>query len=321
MKKGLKLSISLLMGLLLLNVAGCATNKDKKTNESSGTIDSTRSTNKEQTAKVKWPYYEIAKDGEVKGYLLGTVHIGKPEMFPFPEKIITDLESSTNFITELEVADMEKPVDPEEVPVGVMTETPITADMSEATRQTYQKILASYGLKEEDIAPYSRYGIYISLSQLAMISDTTYDPVVAVENGVDTQLTSFHKKNNGQKNIGLETLDFQKEIMVKTYNVPEDINAWVETLLPMEENQQSSSNVGAIQKYIDGKLDTSGTSKEQNDIINTSRNKTWSEILPQHLQQKNNSFIAVGAAHLLGEDSLIELLKKAGFDVSPVTFD
>lgn len=27
-----------------------------------------------KTNKVDWPYYEIKKDGEIKGYLLGTVH-------------------------------------------------------------------------------------------------------------------------------------------------------------------------------------------------------------------------------------------------------
>lgn len=319
MKKWISIS---LIALTSLMIGGCSENKSEKaniTNES--TIESDAAVSKKSSLKVKWPYYEIAKDGEVKGHLLGVLHIGKPEMYPFPENIITDLEQSENFITEVSVDQKEASLDEEKNLALMTTSVPLTTDMSEASRKKYQDILASYDFTEANVATLSRYGVYMMLFASAMSEDPTIDPQVLSENGVDAQLTTYHLKNKQQTNIPLETTDFQTETMAKAYNLPEDINQWVDTLLTKEDNAKTSSNIGAIQSYIDGKLDTSGTTDEQNEIINHSRNLTWSEKLPTYLEKKDQSFIAVGAAHLIGDKGLVELLKKAGYEVKLITFD
>lgn len=53
------------------------------------------------------------------------------------------------------------------------------------------------------------------------------------------------------------------------------------------------------------------------DMIGIERNKKWMEHIPRLISDKP-SLIAVGAAHLLGKDGLINLLKLQGFTVEPV---
>lgn len=316
MKKMKTLSLIMLVGAVLLG--GCSTDKGEKksTNESS--------TNpKSQKTAVKWPYYEIRKEGEIKGYLLGTIHMGKAEMYPFPHKIVKDLSKSKNFITEVEQINMETPPDQEEAMNAMMTDTPITDEMSDETRKKYQAVLESYGVTDEEMAPFNRYGVYMMFQGQAMASaeDGTFDQAEASTYGVEKQLTIHHKQNKDQSNIGLETPEFQAEMAIKSFSVPEDIDKWVDSLLTKEETAKSSSNVGAIQNYIEGINDVSDVPKEQNDIINVSRNKTWSEKLPDYLEKDHQSFIAVGNAHLGGEEGLVSLLKKGGFELTRVTFD
>ena len=53
------------------------------------------------------------------------------------------------------------------------------------------------------------------------------------------------------------------------------------------------------------------------DLITEGRNQLWMERLPQTLK-KGNTFIAVGSLHLAGEKGLVNLLREAGYKVTPL---
>jgi uncharacterized protein YbaP (TraB family) len=46
------------------------------------------------------------------------------------------------------------------------------------------------------------------------------------------------------------------------------------------------------------------------------RNKAWADVLDELTASETVSAVVVGALHLVGEDSLIELLRERGFTVS-----
>ena len=46
------------------------------------------------------------------------------------------------------------------------------------------------------------------------------------------------------------------------------------------------------------------------------RNRKWSKTLTRWMEDSGTGFVAVGASHLLGEDSLIEMLRDQGYQVS-----
>lgn len=59
------------------------------------------------------------------------------------------------------------------------------------------------------------------------------------------------------------------------------------------------------------------STQEEKDKINKARNVKWMKELPEMMSEKS-SFIAVGCLHLVGEDGLINLLRKEGYKVEAV---
>jgi uncharacterized protein YbaP (TraB family) len=53
-------------------------------------------------------------------------------------------------------------------------------------------------------------------------------------------------------------------------------------------------------------------------VLFTQRNETWVVTLMQELDGAGVDFVAVGAAHLLGEGGLVELLRARGVTVERV---
>tara|TARA_B100001540_G_C15673717_1_gene581408 strand:- start:634 stop:1008 length:375 start_codon:yes stop_codon:yes gene_type:complete len=54
---------------------------------------------------------------------------------------------------------------------------------------------------------------------------------------------------------------------------------------------------------------------ESNFIVK--RNQKWIPIIEKTIQ-RHNSFVAVGAGHLFGKNGVISLLKKNGYEVTPI---
>ncbi|WP_123128614.1 TraB/GumN family protein [Rufibacter latericius] len=64
-------------------------------------------------------------------------------------------------------------------------------------------------------------------------------------------------------------------------------------------------------------LITSQEDSKSNDLLLDERNHKW--LAPMvDMMKKNTSFVAVGAAHLAGEEGLIQLLRAQGYKVEPV---
>ena len=59
-----------------------------------------------------------------------------------------------------------------------------------------------------------------------------------------------------------------------------------------------------------------GSEKYDNLLLNN-RNKKWVKELDT-IMKKESVFVAVGAGHLVGEQGLINLLKKQGYTVKPL---
>ena len=52
-------------------------------------------------------------------------------------------------------------------------------------------------------------------------------------------------------------------------------------------------------------------------ILLDNRNAKWVKIMPE-MMQKESVFFAFGAAHLAGENGVINLLKQAGYSLKPI---
>ena len=74
----------------------------------------------------------------------------------------------------------------------------------------------------------------------------------------------------------------------------------------------SSGDVNGIAKTFD--RDLSGSPELQQSLIHQ-RNSNWRKWIEQRLDKPGAVLVAVGAGHLAGKDSVLEMLKKDGYKV------
>lgn len=107
-----------------------------------------------------------------------------------------------------------------------------------------------------------------------------------------------------------EPVEKQAEHLVEFVKMKEEVTDMQPKLLDLYMSQNLQGLYDLYKKYEKQFGDAS--------YLSDDRNIKWMEKLPGFLQ-KGNQFIAVGAFHFTGEKGLIELLRKKGYSVKPLS--
>jgi Uncharacterized protein conserved in bacteria len=130
---------------------------------------------------------------------------------------------------------------------------------------------------------------------------------------------------NGKNVIPLETAEFQFDIIYNTIPLKRQAEMLVKDVYEKQENIEILKQMNTF--YLAGdmgkmeeldKKDDNMTLEERN-LMMDNRNAKWLKQLPG-LMSTQSCFIAVGFLHLIGNNGLICLLKKAGYTVEPMVF-
>lgn len=134
-------------------------------------------------------------------------------------------------------------------------------------------------------------------------------------------------KSKGKPVGGLETIEFQTNLLYKSTSLERQS----EQLLCLANNKAAyekmadaltkaffSQDIKAIKEAVDMKLNNScdGTEEEDDRLI-YSRNANWAELIPGIMKDKSTLFV-VGAAHLIGEKGMINLLRNKGYNIEGI---
>jgi uncharacterized protein YbaP (TraB family) len=120
---------------------------------------------------------------------------------------------------------------------------------------------------------------------------------------------------------GLETIEDQMGVFDK---IPDSVEAQMilEMIRTMpEQRKQMAQMVDSYKKeniqQLSEQMSESPEWKGFEDILLANRNRTWIAIMESAMKQGTQIF-AVGAGHLPGKDGVINLLRQAGYTVTPV---
>ncbi|MBQ6228070.1 MAG: TraB/GumN family protein [Prevotella sp.] len=112
-----------------------------------------------------------------------------------------------------------------------------------------------------------------------------------------------------------QSLERQKQVLMCLINNKEMMVDNTERLTAAYFKQ----NLEEIGKIVDEKRnDECDTTEEEEEVLIYGRNANWMSQMPQMLREKSTLFV-VGAAHLIGEKGMLQLLRNAGYVVEPVT--
>jgi uncharacterized protein YbaP (TraB family) len=260
--------------------------------------------------------WAIRAPGGPPTYLLGSLHLLMPQYYPLNPKVEQAFAESKILIEEVDLDEMNNPA----------TVMPLLGKAFFTDGRTLDQVISSE-LHEKVIERAKKTGLPAGALQrmkpwMAAVSLTAPALKAAgfdTELGVDKHFFDKAKKA-GMERRGLETVAYQFDRLDQMSpkiqeEMLQSVIADLETQLSnvkMIADAWSRGETSTIEKLLLGAV------VESPDLyarLLVDRNRNWVEPVEACIKQKSACFVVVGAAHLVGPDSLVALLQKRGYTV------
>ncbi len=257
--------------------------------------------------------WEISGNGlEHSSYIFGTIHMTCDASLD--DKVKVALDHTSLLVLEL---DMDDP----------NMNASMMQNMAMKDNQNMQSLLTDEEYAELDAFVKSKFGAPLDAFQTfkpfflsAMVATKFLDcPVQSFE----AELMKVTKEQN-EEVLGLESVEdqlsifdeipYQVQIDDLMESISDDLAKDKVKFLKITE-YYNTSNLAGIKQLTD-EDDTQTMSKYKN-LLLTNRNKNWISKIENYAKEQP-TFFGVGAAHLIGNEGVIQLLRKQGFKVTPV---
>jgi hypothetical protein len=262
-----------------------------------------------------------ARAGVTTVYLFGTIHVGRADMYPLPKSVENAWRASLKVALEADLGDQEAALTAMDIgmlPQERSLDRELPADLYAALQRT----LAANGLSVQAIQQFKPFMLMLTLAQLEY-GKLGYVP----ESGLDMYFTR-RAAAEGKPLIGLETIEGQLKMM-DGLSVPlqqamlkmtiEDIDAGrVAPLAARLISGWQDGNAQAVRDVLDSEQARlpAPLAAEFHEKFLTERNRRMLAGIQKALVGCDTLFVAVGALHLIGPDSVTEMLAKKGFTLT-----
>ena len=282
----------LLAPLLALLLPACAT------------VDA-RPANAVETARGPAIWKVADKDTTI--YLFGTVHALPKDAQWFSGPVERAYKSSDELVTEIP---MDASGDAKAIAARALLPKgeSLRDMMAPADRMKFEEALVGLGLPVQAMDSFEPWYAAMTLSLLPVMQ-SGYDP----QTGAESKLTAAAE---GKRKAALETvqqqidlfdglpvaaqLSFLKETVDSISKATTTLNAMVAEWM--------KGDADALAKLLNDELDDPVLYKR----LLTDRNSNWARWIDQRLKQPGTVFVAVGAGHLAGQESVQAQLRKRG---------
>ena len=252
------------------------------------------------------------KDHDSTIYLFGTIHVLKPDTQWRSPKIDKALTDSADLTLEIVGADDMAVMQPLIVKYGFDPATPLSQKLAAEDLKRAEALAQGMGVPNAALNQMRPWLASVSLS-MAPLLKAGYDPNSGVE-----KILSARVKTDGKPIGALEQpeqqIRFFADLPVKT-----EVDMLKATMDGAEEGPAKIDKMVAAWAAGDLKeLETQFVTEMREDYSNvydvllTKRNQDWAKQLKTKLDGKGVSFVAVGAGHLVGPDSVQVQLDKLG---------
>lgn len=249
-------------------------------------------------------------------YVLGSIHFLKPESYPLKRAIEEAFDASKKLVLEIDLAS----AGPERVR-QVTLEKGLFRDgrtlQQSIEKETYdltEQRARELGLDLRAMGPLKPWLVAMTITSLKL-QQLGFDP----NHGVDRYLAQ-RARRSAKPSAGLESLEFQiglldglsprdQEMMLReTLKELELLDAEVERVV----RSWTSGDVRSIETLL---LAGMREYPELHQKVIVERNRRWLPQIEEMLERGDEAMVVVGAAHLVGKEGVIELLRQRGYTV------
>lgn len=248
--------------------------------------------------------------------LLGSVHLLRDRDYPLPDNIMAALERSECVVFELDMDDLD-PLGsqalfqslgrmPEGVSLQDMLGPSAYARAAERSREL--------GIDLDLLGDFKPWFAALTIMNLQLMR-LGFSPGL----GLDQQLAALARED-GKEVLGLETLEFQLALFDE---LPDAIQIQL-LMQTLDEAEELEAQMGIlVNAWREGQTDVlarelGNSFADYPDLYRrlvTKRNHSWVNKIIAIGEGERQCLVVVGALHLVGDDSLIELLRRRGAQV------
>jgi uncharacterized protein YbaP (TraB family) len=248
-------------------------------------------------------------------YVLGSIHYLKKEMYPLDEKIEKAFDQSNILGVEANVDGLSK-MDVQKLVESAFYSGDDTLEkhLSPEAYELVKKQLTEMGASLEAAQRYRPWFLALSLASVEIVK-LGFD----ANSGIDLYFLS--KAAEKKKIVELESLEYQMNLF-STLSEKDQELFLLYTLKDIKVLEQELDKL--IRAWTAGdekgiELIMTRSVKEDKKLIPiyeklvTERNGKMASKIEEYLKEKETFFVVVGAGHLVGNQGIIELLKRKGF--------
>ncbi len=252
-------------------------------------------------------------DDDSTVYLAGSVHLLREKDMPYPKAYDTVYKDSEELVFEIDMKEMNAPGAAMKMrQLGTLPAGETLGDhLSQETLTALDGYLNGNNLPAGMFNQFTPGMVYLTLGSMEALRQGARPDL-----GMEMQ---FHKKaeKDGKPGSGLETTAYQmsrfNELDVETLNdlIKETIEASDETEETLDSIIEAwkSGDAQGLQKLVyDEMAETPAVLK----VLLVERNQNWIPVIEEKLAGDKNVMFIVGAAHLVGEGSVVQLLEDKG---------
>ncbi len=290
-------------------------------------------TNASQSEEVYQPLlYKVTDEDGSCVWLFGSIHVGDESMIPFPTYVTQAYEASDALAVECDVL---KPTDAEmSSKLMSLMGSSMYKDGSQiqdhVDAQVYEDAKELLQLQNLYVSIYDSYSpvLWWLLLQEVMISQSGYDS----QYGVDMQLlTEAHSTN--KPILEIESVDEQYEMLfgfsheIQEFLLTETVNGMNQPLSSLGMSALLQAWKSGNEQLLVTMLNEEGAMlsdeeallyEEYNRMMVEERNVRMTEFAEDMLESDQEVFICVGAAHVVGDGAMADLLEERGYTVETV---
>jgi hypothetical protein len=259
------------------------------------------------------------ESGAGRVYLLGSIHVMQKSAYPLPQEIENAYKESNAVIFEMDMEQMNTPsvqalvLQAGQYPAGQS----LQQNVSPGTFAALEKHLTALGLPSTQFNQFKPWFCAITLS-IIEFKRLGFDP----EYGIDAHFDARARSDGKQRGF-LESPEYQ----ISLFSQMDQLNPEAflkQTLTDLERMEGMTSQMMAA--WRNGDVDGLSVLREgfddypeMEELLIVQRNKNWLPVIEGLIEQGGNALVIVGCLHLIGKDSVVDLLREKGYQIVQVS--
>ncbi len=274
-----------------------------------------------QTIPNRGALFRIEDGGHV-AWLFGTIHVGAREFYPFEPRLTQALQEASVLALEVD------PLGPQDDIARAVREHgmyqngrgPASAELPAAYRPRLDRLLRRYDVPPATVVPMKAWMI-ATLLTVREFEAQGYQAELAVDAWLAQQAHA-----RGQKVVELESVQAQMALFGRM-KPAEQALFLQETIAAIEDKEQAGDARAIAQAWATADqaaldriaaktaADDTFSGRFVNQVLLVERNPGLANGVAKLLAREKNSVAAIGVLHLVGENSVPELLRRKGLRV------